>query len=281
MKKFRMLFVLVFTLLCLVGCSKENAPAGGEASVSDKELILASTTSTHNSGLFDAILEVFKEETGIEVSVVPVGTGAALRKGRDGDADILLVHAKSAEEEFVENGHGTYRKDVMYNDFVILGPKNDPNNLKSCASDVVKALALLADEKGTFISRGDDSGTHKKEKSLWASAEITPEGDWYQESGQGMGASITMANELQAYIMTDRATYLSMMDNLDLEIVVEKNDILFNQYGIIPVNPDKGNINNEAAEIFVEWITSEKAQKLIGEFGVDKYGQALFTPNAK
>lgn len=276
MKKFKVLLILVLCLALtgLVGCQKDE--------LTNKTLILATTTSTENSGLLAAILPVFEEETGIEVSVVAVGTGAALQMGRDGEADALLVHAKSSEEEFVSNGHGLKRSDVMYNDFVIIGPKDDPARLKSADSDVVKALVMLSEQQITFISRGDDSGTHKKEKSLWESADIQPEGDWYVSAGQGMGAVIGITDELLGYTMTDRATYLSMMENLDLVILVEGDSILFNQYGVIAVNPEKSErINNKAAEMFIEWILSDKAQELIGEFGKEKFGQPLFIPNAK
>ena len=276
MKKFKVLIALVLclALTVLVSCKSDE--------LKNKTLILATTTSTENSGLLSAILPVFEEETGISVDVVAVGTGAALQMGRDGEADILLVHAKPSEEKFVSEGHGTRRSDVMYNDFVIVGPKEDPANLKDIGSDVVKALQTISATESIFISRGDDSGTNKKEIALWASAKETPEGDWYLSSGQGMGATLTIASEKQGYTMTDRATYLSMKDNLDLVILIENNELLFNQYGIIPVNPDKNDkINKKAAEMFEEWILSENAQKLIGEFGVEKFGQPLFTPNAK
>lgn len=276
MKKIKVLIVLVLclALTALVSCKSDE--------LASKTLILATTTSTENSGLLAAILPVFEDETGITVDVVSVGTGAALQMGRDGEADILLVHAKPSEEAFVNEGHGTRRSDVMYNDFVIVGPKEDPANLKDIGSDVVKALQTIYSTESIFISRGDDSGTNKKEISLWASAEETPEGEWYLSSGQGMGATLTIASEKQGYTMTDRATYLSMKDNLDLVIVIENNELLFNQYGIIPVNPDKNDkINKKAAEMFEEWLLSEKAQELIGEFGVEKFGQPLFTPNAK
>lgn len=269
-------FLTVALIVCLalttfVGCAKEN-----------KTMILATTTSTENSGLLAAILPVFEEETGITVEVVAVGTGAALQKGRDGDADILLVHAKTSEEEFVAEGHGTKRSDVMYNDFVIVGPKDDPAGLLEISNDVNKAYEAIMTSQATFITRGDDSGTHKKEKSIWADAGIEPAGDWYVDAGKGMGDTLSMADEMEAYTMTDRATFLSMRENLSLEIVIEGDQALFNQYGVIPVNPDKNDmINSKAADLFVEWLLKEETQKLIGEFGVEKYGQPLFIPNAK
>lgn len=270
--------ILVGLLLCvmvfsMIACNQESE---------NKTLILATTTSTENSGLLAEILPSFEADSGITVDVVAVGTGAALQLGRDGEADILLVHAKSSEEAFVSEEHGTERFDVMYNDFVIVGPVSDPAGLKEVGADVVKAYQVLSENESTFVSRGDDSGTHKKEKSLWEAASIEASGEWYVEVGKGMGDTLTMTDELQAYTMTDRATFLSMMDKLDLEIVVEGDSKLFNQYGVIPVNPEKNDkINNQAAEKFVEWLLSEDTQKAIAEFGVEKFGQPLFIPNAK
>lgn len=203
--------------------------------------------------------------------------------GEDGEADVLLVHAKASEEEFVANGHGLERFDVMYNDFVLIGPNEDSLNLtEKAGSDIVKALTIINDSDLTFVSRGDDSGTHKKELSLWKEAEIQPSGDEYVEAGQGMGAVIQMTNELEGYTLTDRATYLSMVDNLDLQVLIEGDSRLFNQYGVIAVNPDKNDkINAEGAEAFISWLLSDEAQQLIGEFGADKFGEPLFTPNAE
>ncbi|MFO7886955.1 MAG: substrate-binding domain-containing protein [Eubacteriales bacterium] len=242
------------------------------------EFILATTTSTENSGLLDFILPEFEEKTGIEVKVVAVGTGAALQKGMDGEADVLLVHAKEREEAFVAEGHGPKRFDVMYNDFVIIGPESDPAGVEGL--NVVEALTKISEAEESFVSRGDDSGTHTKERSLWETAEISPEGDWYLEVGKGMGDTITMAKELKGYTMSDRATYLSMKDNLESVILVEGDEVLFNQYGVIQVDPDKNDqINAKAAEAFVNWILSEEAQKLIGNYEV--YGEVLFNPNAE
>jgi tungstate transport system substrate-binding protein len=271
MKKILVLLLALIMMLTLFAC-KEEAP---------QKLILATTTSTENSGLLAEILPDFEEKTGITVEVVAIGTGAALQKGRDGDADILLVHAKASEEEFVSENHGLRRSDVMYNDFVIVGPKEDPAGLKSAGSDVKAALQMILESEAIFVSRGDDSGTHKKEKSLWASMDAEPNGDWYLQVGKGMGDTLSMTNELLGYTMTDRATYLSMQDNLELEIVLEGDALLFNQYGIIPVNPDKNDmINAEAAEKFEEWLLND-AQELIKTFGIEKYGQPLFVPNAQ
>ncbi len=270
-------FLTVALIVCLafttfVGCAKEE----------NQTLILATTTSTENSGLLAAILPVFTEETGITVDVIAIGTGAALQRGRDGDADVLLVHAKTSEEEFIAEGHGTKRSEVMYNDFVVVGPMNDPAGILDIKEDVNKAYATILDLEATFISRGDDSGTHKKELFLWTEAGLEPSGDWYVEVGKGMGDTLVMAAEMGAYTMTDRATFLSMRDNLDLQIVFEGAPPLFNQYGVIPVNPDKNDlINHDAANEFVEWLLSTETQKLIGEFGVEQFGQPLFIPNAK
>lgn len=249
----------------------------------NSEIILSTTTSTENSGLLDFLLPEFTKDTGYDVKVVAVGTGQALKMGEDGDADVLLVHAKASEEAFVSGGHGMERFDVMYNDFVVLGPTEDSLNLKEKAgSDIIKAFELISEENQTFVSRGDDSGTHKKELDLWKEANIDPSGKWYIEAGQGMGAVIQMADELQGYTLTDRATYLSMMNDLDLQIVVEGDSRLFNQYGVIAVNPEKNDqINADGAEAFVNWMLSDKGQDLIAEFGKDEFGQSLFIPNAK
>ncbi len=301
MKRFStLLLTLILILALLVGCSQPAAdtePETGEEGTQEEaqneaeetkgddsqRLILATTTSTQDSGLLDHIVPMFEEETGIKVDVVAVGTGQALEMGRNGEADILLVHAKASEEEFVAEGHGLERRDVMYNDYILVGPKDDPAKLKeNHPNDIVGAFTAIAENKAKFVSRGDDSGTHKKELSLWEKADITPEGDWYIEAGSGMGDVLAMANEELAYTLSDRATYLSMRDTLELEILVEGDEKLFNQYGIIPVNPEKNeNINAEGAQKFMEWILSDEIQKVIGEFGVEEFGQPLFTPNAK
>ncbi|HHV39437.1 MAG TPA: solute-binding protein [Tepidimicrobium sp.] len=284
--------LLIFAML--VGCTTgENQEVEGpedngevvesEPSEDGGRLILSTTTSTENSGLLGHILPVFEEETGIKVDVVAVGTGEALQMGKDGDADILLVHAKESEEEFVAEGHGLERHDVMYNDFILVGPEDDPLKLKENApEDILKGLKAVAEKGATFISRGDDSGTHKRELAIWGEADIQPEGEWYYSAGAGMGDVLTMANEKQAYTLTDRGTYLSMKDTLDLEIIIEGDDKLFNQYGIIPVNPEKSDhINAEGAKKLMDWFLSEETQELIGEFGVEEFGQPLFIPNAK
>lgn len=248
----------------------------------ERSMILATTTSTQDSGLLDFLLPEFKNDTNITVNVVAKGTGAALELGKNGDADGLLVHAKAQEEQFVEEGYGVERFDVMYNDFIIVGPEDDPAGLKTnTPNDPIKAFELLSENKGIFISRGDDSGTHIKEKSYWEKAGITPEGDWYISAGSGMGAVLQMADEKQGYTLTDRATYLSMKDDLDLKIVTEKNDLMYNQYGVIMVNPEKYPIKEAEVQEFIDWILSEKGQNLIAEYGVEEFGEPLFVPNAQ
>lgn len=266
----------------------EAATSEAETQAATPELgdtmILATTTSTRDSGLLDAILGDFTDKTGVEVKVVAVGTGKALQMGRDGEADALLVHAKTSEETFVEEGYGTERFDVMYNDFVIVGPANDPAGvLVDAVADVVAGMTLIDGSGTEFLTRGDDSGTNKKEISLWAAADITPDGqDYYVSTGKGMGDTLMMTSEMQAYTMTDRATYLNMQDNLDLDILLEGDTMLFNQYGVIPVNPELNDlIKNAEAMAFVEWLLSEETQAMIGQYGVDRFGAPLFTPNAK
>jgi len=251
-------------------------PAAAEDSV-----IVQSTTSTQNSGLYDHILPMFEDETGIKVNVVAVGTGQALENGRRGDGDVLLVHAKPAEEKFVAEGYGVERHDVMYNDFVIVGPADDPAGVKDM-DDAPAALAKIAEEEAVFASRGDDSGTHKKEMSLWDVAGVDPSeasGTWYRETGSGMGATLNTGTGMDAYVMTDRATWISFGNKGDHEILVEGDPALFNQYGVIMVNPEKHpNVNVDAAQTFIDWILSEEGQSAIASFEVQ--GQQLFTPNA-
>ncbi len=244
-------------------------------------LILATTTSTADSGLLDFILPVFEEKTGVSVDVIAVGTGQALELGVNGDADVLLVHARAQEDAFMANGDGVRREDVMYNDFVIVGPASDPAGIKG-KGKASTAFTMIADSASTFVSRGDNSGTHSKEKSVWADAGIEPSGDWYVSAGQGMGAVLVMASEQLAYTLTDRATYLAVKaEGLDLEIMVEGDPILFNPYGVIAVNPDKSpDINNDLANAFIDWLVSVETQTLIATFGVDTYGSPLFTPDS-
>ncbi len=274
--------VLLLAILSLAACSPPALPATPAASAPQpaQELVLATTTSTYDSGLLDAILPDFEQKTGIEVDVVAVGTGQALKLGQSKDADALLVHAKSREEQFVADGYAPFRKDVMYNDFVILGPSADPAGIRGLTS-AADAFRKIADTRATFVSRGDNSGTHMKEMAIWQAAGVEPAGDWYESAGQGMGAVLTMANEQQAYTLSDRATYLSRRDGLDLDILVEGDPMLFNQYGVLPIAQDEAHQNKFAAAMaFVDWITSPETQQLIAEFGKEQYGQQLFYPNA-
>ena len=265
---------------------EENSAQNSEEAQGGGEIILATTTSTQDSGLLDYILPVFEEESGYSVSVVSVGSGEAMTMGENGEADVLLVHSPEAEAEFVAGGHADEdgRMDVMYNDFVLIGPKDDPAGISSAApDDAEEAFRMIADTQSTFISRSDKSGTHQKELAVWEACGIQPEGDWYVEAGAGMGAVLEMTNEMLGYTLSDRATWLNLGLDEDLMIVCEKDPsgILYNQYGVICVNPDKNeNINHEGAKAFQKWIVSEETQELIGEYGVEEYGKPLFTPNA-
>jgi tungstate transport system substrate-binding protein len=238
---------------------------------------LATTTSTENSGLLDYVLPFFTENYGIPVDVVAVGTGAALELGRNGDADVVMVHARNLEDQFVAEGYGVNRRDIMYNDFIILGPSSDPAGV-SDAGSAAEAMDLIAENESVFISRGDNSGTHNRELQLWSSAGVDPSGSWYREVGQGMGAVITIANEEEAYTLADRGTYLSYRSDIDLEVIYEGDQSLFNPYGIIAVNPEQYPENNYVgAMALIAFFTSPQGQELIGEYRVQ--GEVLFTPN--
>jgi tungstate transport system substrate-binding protein len=244
-----------------------------------KVVVLATTTSTENSGLLEYLLPVFQTDTGLEVRVIAVGTGKALRMAQEGDVDLIMVHAKPAEEKFVAAGYGVARIELMYNDFVIVGPENDPAGLSKLAS-INGVMAALAGVDTAFLSRGDDSGTHKKELRLWKQAGVTPNMKNYRELGQGMGKTLQAANELQAYTMIDRGTWLAYNDQVDLDILFEGVPPLFNQYAVIQVNPDRfPDLNTKGAEKLINWLTSEKGQALIGAFELK--GNVLFKPNAK
>ncbi|MCH8949679.1 MAG: substrate-binding domain-containing protein [Chloroflexi bacterium] len=248
---------------------------------SDADLILATTTSTDDSGLLDELLPLFEEETGYHVKLIAVGTGRALEMGRRGDADVLLVHAPAAEEEFVAEGYGVNRQLVMHNDFVILGPESDPAGLRS-ANDAATAMDAIMKSEQPFISRGDDSGTHKLELSLWQTLGVEPAGEpWYRESGQGMGATLQIASQREAYTISDRATYLALEDVLDLVVLYEGIPELLNVYHVMQVNPQRhGGVNAAGAKAFVEFMVSDAAQAVIEDFGVDEFGRPLFVPDA-
>lgn len=292
----RLLGLLCLIVLLAAGCTTAATPTEAPAPVATEvpaeapatevppepqELILATTTSTQDSGLLDYLLPKFTEETGVTFKVVAVGSGQALQLGKDGNADVLLVHSPAAEKDFMAAGDGVRREDVMYNDFVILGPSADPAGIKGLTS-AVDAFKKLAETKSTFISRGDDSGTHSKEKSVWTKAEITPEGSWYVSAGQGMAEVLTMADEQQAYTLSDRATYLTRKNTgLTLDIMVEGDAALFNPYGVIAVNPAKNPaIKADLANQFIDWIISVPTQEVISQFGIDTFGGSLFTPSS-
>ncbi len=245
-------------------------------------IVVQSTTSTQNSGLLDYILPGFEAETGIDVRVVAVGTGQAIRNAINGDGDVLLVHSKPAEEQFVADGWGVERFDVMYNDFVLVGPKSDPAGIAG-GNDIVTALTALAEAKLPFASRGDDSGTHKAEMRYWEANGVDPteaSGTWYRETGSGMGATLNVASGMDAYALTDRATWLSFGNRGNLEVLVEGDPRLFNQYGVILVNPEKHTgVRAAAGQRFIDWLTGPDGQAAIASYTLD--GEQLFFPNAQ
>jgi len=252
----------------------------GTASAEDRFITVASTTSTQNSGLFGHILPMFTKKTGIEVRVVAVGTGQAIRLARNGDADVLFVHHRPSEETFVAEGYGIERFDVMYNDFVIVGPADDPAKVAGL-TDAAQALAMIADSAAAFASRGDDSGTHKKELGLWTAAGVDvaeASGSWYRETGSGMGATLNTASGMNAYALTDRGTWLSFKNRGDLGIVVEGDERLFNPYGVIVVNPKRfPHVKAALSQQFVDWLVSKEGQAAIAGFRIN--GEQLFKPN--
>jgi tungstate transport system substrate-binding protein len=274
------MFRRTFLYLAIAAVTALGSSVG--ASAQDKFIVVQSTTSTQNSGLFDYLLPIFTEKTGIEVRVVAVGTGQAIKNAENGDGDVLFVHAKPSEEKFVAAGGGVERFDVMYNDFVIVGPPSDPAGVAG-SSDVVASLKKIAEAQAPFASRGDDSGTNKAELRLWGDAGIdvsAASGGWYRETGSGMGATLNTGTGMGAYIMTDRATWISFGNKGDYQIAVEGDPKLFNQYGIILVNPEKHpNVKADLGQTFVDWVISDEGQAAIADYKVD--GQQLFFPNAK
>ncbi|NDJ52965.1 MAG: solute-binding protein [Chloroflexi bacterium] len=274
---------LIFILtLSLLACAAPATPPADQAAESDSDpqrLILATTTSTENSGLLAFILPVFEEQYNASVDVVAVGTGQALEIGEAGDADVLLVHDRSREDIFVEAGNAPARYDVMYNDFVIIGPAVDPAGIRGM-EDAAAAFALIAEAGSPFVSRGDDSGTHSKELSIWAAAGIEPSGDWYQAAGQGMGAVITIADEQQGYTLSDRATFIARQaEGVSLEVLLEGDEALFNPYGVMPISAERHpDVNAELAMQFVEWLISVETQEMIASFEIN--GQKLFFPDS-
>ncbi len=284
------LILALMMILSLAACGetqkkveeKTETEQSKETKAKGEKLMMATTTSTADTGLLDYLAPIFLEDTGIKLEWTSVGTGEALKMGENGDVDIVLVHAKASEEKFVADGFGVERFPVMYNDYVLVGPTEAITK----SSDISAVLKEITEKQLPFVNRGDDSGTDKKEKKLWEGLGIDPKTNPnYVESGQGMGASLTMANEKKAYILSDRGTFLKMKKDatvkLDLEVICEGDKGLFNQYGVIAVNPEKyKDTKIDQANKFIEWIRSDKIQKLIAEYGVKDYGQALFVPNA-
>jgi tungstate transport system substrate-binding protein len=252
------------------------------AEAQERFITVASTTSTEQSGLFGHLLPRFEQKTGIKVHVVAVGTGQALDLARRGDADVVFVHARSAEEKFLAEGHGVKRYPVMYNDFVLVGPKSDPAKIGT-SKDILEALKKLEAAKAPFVSRGDKSGTHLAELDLWKAAGLDidkAKGPWYRDTGQGMGPALNTASSMNAYILTDRGTWLSFKNRGDLTILVEGDKRLFNQYGVMLVNPDKHpSVKREFGQVFVDWVISPEGQKVISDYKID--GEQLFFPNAE
>ena len=266
---------IVFAVLCLAFTACANTSA------ENKNLLLISTTSTQDSGLLDVLLPAFTEKTGYTVQLVAVGSGQALKLGEQGNADVILLHSPAAEQEFVTNGFGIDRRLVMHNDFVIVGSPSDPASLRAqpTLDSAFKAIYFSA---STFVSRGDDSGTHVKELSIWKNADLDPAGeDWYLETGQGQGATLSIASEKGGYALTDRGTFLAYKPNVNLEILFEGDPFLLNIYHVIIVNPEKHpNVNLAGAQAFADFITSPEGQQIIAEFGVEEYGQPLFFADA-
>ena len=264
--------ILFIALLCCLFLISVNYSFGSE------RIRMATTTSTDNSGLLEVILPPFETMHGVTVDVIAVGTGKAIKLGESGNVDLILVHAPAAEERFVTAGYGVNRRAVMHNDFVLLGPEEDPAKIKG-VKDIKEAFAKIAKTGSLFISRGDDSGTHKKEKSIWKAAGVEPDGSWYLESGQGMGTVLQMAHEKLAYTISDRGTFLAYRPKIDLMVISEGDSALYNPYGVIAVNPDRhSQVKYVRTMTLIGWLTSPECQKMIGEF--KKGGEILFHPDA-
>ncbi len=285
MKKFLALLMALVMAFAFAACSAKPADnaasteAATQAAADSKVIRLSTTTSVNDSGLLPYLLPTFEKETGYKVEVQSAGTGAAIQKAIDGNADVILVHAKASEEEFIAGGYGVERLPFMYNYFVIVGPKDDPAGVKGSA-DAATAFGKIKDGRSKFVSRGDESGTHKAELKIWGEGnEPNAETDkWYISAGQGMGACLTMASEQQAYCLTDKATFLSMKNELNLDIVLEEGEDMKNTYSLIAVNPEKiDGINTEGAQAFIDWMLGEEASGLIAKYGEKEYGTPLFT----
>jgi tungstate transport system substrate-binding protein len=285
MKKLLAILMALVMAFAFAACSAKPADdttsteAATQAAAENKVIRLSTTTSVNDSGLLPYLLPTFEKETGYKVEVQSAGTGAAIQKAIDGNADVILVHAKASEEEFIEGGYGVERLPFMYNYFVIVGPKDDPAGVNGSA-DAATAFGKIKDSQSKFVSRGDESGTHKAELKIWGEGnEPSAETDsWYISAGQGMGACLTMASEQQAYCLTDKATFLSMKDELDLDIVLEEGEDMKNTYSLIAVNPEKiDGLNTEGAKAFIDWMLGDEASELIAKYGEEEYGVALFT----
>jgi tungstate transport system substrate-binding protein len=267
-------------ILALFGSFSARAQEAGTPERGPDDVILGTTTSTQDSGLLDELVPLFENQTGYHLIPIAVGSGAAMEMGERGEADVLLVHSPAAEEKFMDAGYGVNRHLVMYNDFIIVGPEDDPAGVKD-TSTAIDAMRAIRDSESTFVSRGDDSGTHRLELSLWEQAGIDPGGSWYQESGTGMGETLSIANERDAYTISDRGTYLSQGDRLDLVILSEGDKALINIYHVIAVNPERyDTINRVGAQTFIDFMLDPATQDVIGEFGTEEFGQSLFTPCA-
>lgn len=278
--------LMIAILMIAVGCGTATTPTTPAPQTTEApkparpDIILATTTSTQDSGLLDVLIPDFEKKTGYKVKTIAIGTGAALAMGEKGDADVLLAHAPASEKKLVDNGTAINYQLVMHNDFVIVGPSTDPAKVKETKT-TADALKAIYDSSSIFVSRGDDSGTDKMEKALWAKANLTPIEANYQETGQGMGQTLTVTSEKEAYTLTDRATFLTAGKNLELEIVLQGDASLLNIYHVMQVNPEKfPKVNADGAKAFVEFMIDPDTQAQISTFGVDKFGQALFFPDA-
>jgi len=277
-KKMRRILPTIILVFALSACLSPSE----SGTLPNKSLLLVSTTSTQDSGLLDVLLPTFEEQSGYTVQLVATGSGQALEMGRSGNADVILLHSPDAEEKFMQEGYGIDRRLVMHNDFVIVGPPNDPASVRSQPT-LDSVFSAIFSSAVTFVSRGDDSGTHVKELQLWQNADLDPTGQpWYIETGQGQGLTLSVASEKEGYAITDRGTFLAYKPNVDLEIVFEDDPQLLNIYHVLTVNPEKfPQVNAEGAKAFSDFITSSQGQQIIAEFGIDQYGEPLFFPDAK
>ncbi|WP_418790491.1 substrate-binding domain-containing protein [Phosphitispora sp. TUW77] len=279
------MLVVLMLMVTVAGCTGTNQETPKENTGQQpqepavKEVILATTTSTTDSGLLDVLKPEFEKKTGYDLTIVSVGSGAAIAMGEKGEADALLVHSPKDEQRIEDAQVAVNRQLVMHNDFIVVGPADDPAGIKG--KTVEEAFKAIAEKKALFVSRGDESGTHKKELAIWESAKIAPAGEWYQESGTGMGNTLNIAAEKKGYTLTDRATYLALRENLGLEILVEGDQVLLNIYHVMQVNPEKfDKVNAEGGQAFVQFMVSDETQEIIKTFGTDKFGQPLFFPDA-